>query len=93
MREFFTVTVPALRAELRTALVLSVIFALRNFDIVWNTTSGGPGTRTTVPSLYIYQGAFVTRQVGRAAAVAVMLTVLILLVVAGITALLRERRP
>lgn len=92
VREFFTVTLPSLRNEVRIALVLTVIFALRNFDIVWNTTSGGPGTATTVPSVYVYQGAFVTRDVGRAAAVAVLLTLLILAMSAAILRFLKERR-
>lgn len=92
VREFFTVTVPGLRSEVRIALVLTVIFALRNFDIVWNTTSGGPGSSTTVPSVYVYQGAFVTREVGRAAAVAVLLALFILVVAGLVLRLLRERK-
>ena len=92
VREFFTVTVPGLRNEIRVALVLTIIFALRNFDIVWNTTSGGPGSSTTVPGVYVYQGAFVTREVGRAAAVAVLLTLFILLVAALVLRVLRERK-
>jgi raffinose/stachyose/melibiose transport system permease protein len=92
VREFFTVTVPGLRSEVRIALVLTVIFALRNFDIVWNTTSGGPGSSTTVPSVYVYQGAFLTREVGRAAAVAVLLALFILVVAGLVLRLLRERK-
>ena len=30
----------------------AVTAALRNFVIVWNTTSGGPGTASTVPSFW-----------------------------------------
>lgn len=92
VREFFTVTVPGVRNELRIALVLTTIFALRNFDIVWNTTAGGPGTSTTVPSVYIYQGAFLTREVGMAAAVAVVLTLIIIVVVSAVQLALRERK-
>lgn len=91
IREFFVVTVPGLRTELRIALVLTTIFALRNFDIVWNTTAGGPGTSTTVPSVYVYEGAFLTREVGDAAAVAVVLTLFILVVVGALMAGLRDR--
>lgn len=42
VQEFFAVTLPGLRGELRVALVLMITAALRNFDIVWNTTAGGP---------------------------------------------------
>lgn len=80
-REFFAVTLPSLRGEIRVALVLMITAALRNFDIVWNTTSGGPGTSTTVPSYYVYREAFVTHGVGRASAMSVLLTILILAIV------------
>lgn len=81
VREFFAVTLPALRGEIQVALVLLITAALRNFDIVWNTTSGGPGTSTTVPSYYIYREAFVTHNVGRASAIAVVLMIIIFAVV------------
>ncbi|MDL9977933.1 carbohydrate ABC transporter permease [Microbacterium sp. ASV49] len=77
VREFFAVTLPSLRGEIQVALVLMITAALRNFDIVWNTTSGGPGTSTTVPSYYIYREAFLTHHVGRASAIAIVLTVII----------------
>ncbi len=39
LREFFAITLPGLRGEISIALVLTVTNALRNFDIIWNTTS------------------------------------------------------
>jgi raffinose/stachyose/melibiose transport system permease protein len=74
VREFFAVTLPGLRNQIVVAFVLTTINALRSFDIVYNTTSGGPGTTTYVPSLYMYQNAFVFNRVGYAAAIAVILT-------------------
>lgn len=91
IREFFTVTLPGLRGEISIAAILTVTNALRNFDIVWNTTSGGPGTSTTVPSILIYQGAFQIREVGYAAALGVLLTVMILVITLIISRILRDR--
>ncbi|MCM3658121.1 sugar ABC transporter permease [Agromyces mediolanus] len=91
VREFFAVTLPSLRGEIQVALVLMITAALRNFDIVWNTTSGGPGTSTTVPSYFIYREAFVTHQVGRASAIAVVLTLLIFAIVGAVMWLTRDR--
>ncbi|MDR1427115.1 MAG: sugar ABC transporter permease [Bifidobacteriaceae bacterium] len=91
-QEFMAVTLPGLRGEISVALILTVTAALRNFDIVWNTTSGGPGNATLIPSYLIFEGAFVTRQVGYAAAASVVLTTLILLLTGGIQALLRQRK-
>ena len=90
MREFFAVTLPGLRGELRVALVLMITAALRNFDIVWNTTAGGPGTSTTVPSYYVYRDAFVTREVGRASAQSVLITVLILAMIGLVMVIMRD---
>ena len=49
IREFFAVTLPALRYELGVALTLTVVGALKTFDLVFVTTRGGPGTSTQVP--------------------------------------------
>ena len=45
---------------------------------------GGPGTETYVPTLLIYKRAFVSGEVGSAAAIATILTALVLLVSVGI---------
>jgi len=74
VREFFAVTLPALRNQVVVAFVLTTINALRSFDIIYNATSGGPGTETYVPSYYMYRNAFVFNRVGYAAAIAVILT-------------------
>ena len=79
IREFTSVTLPALRNELVVALTLTVIAALRTFDLVYVTTGGGPGNATTVPSYEVYRRAFELGEVGSAAAIGVTLTVVILL--------------
>jgi raffinose/stachyose/melibiose transport system permease protein len=85
VREFFAIVLPALRNEISVALTLTVIAALRNFDLVYVTTAGGPGTSTTVPSYEVYRRAFEIGQVGSAAAVAVTLTAMIFVLTFGIT--------
>lgn len=80
LREFFGVTLPALRGQIAIALTLTVTATLKSFDIVYITTQGGPGTSTTVPAYEAFNRAFNTGQVGSAAAVAIALTVLIMLI-------------
>jgi raffinose/stachyose/melibiose transport system permease protein len=92
VREFFAVTLPGLRGELAVALTLTTITALRTFDLIYVSTSGGPGTATTVPSVLVYQNAFSNGRVGLAAAVAVVLTALIFVVAFGIIRLV-DRDP
>lgn len=77
VREFFAVTLPGLRGEILVAFVLTTINALRSFDIVYNTTAGGPAGQTLVPSMYMYQNAFLYNRVGYAAAIATILAVAI----------------
>ncbi len=91
-REFAAVTLPGLRGEIAVALTITTIFALRTFDLIYISTSGGPGTSTTVPSVLVYQNAFANGRVGLAAAVAVVLTILIFAVAFLITKLV-DRDP
>ncbi len=91
IREFFTVTLPAIRQELGVAVLITVIGALRSFDIIYISTQGGPGRSTMVPGLEIYYLAFFERQVGQASALAVVLTLLVLIVVLPLNKLTRGK--
>lgn len=84
IQEFFAVTLPAVRGEIAVALTLTIIAALKTFDLVYVTTRGGPGNSTSVPSFEVYRRAFELGQVGSAAAVAVTLTVLIFVINLGV---------
>ncbi len=83
-REFVAVTLPALRGEIAVALTLTTIYALRNFDLVYVTTHGGPGDATTVPAFQVFSRAFESGQVGSAAAVGITLTAIIFVISLGI---------
>lgn len=85
VREFLAITLPAVRGEIVTALVLTIIAALKTFDLVYLTTSGGPGTSTTVPSFEVYRRAFELKDVGSACAVAIVLTVIVFLINLAVT--------
>ena len=67
--EFFAVTLPNLRGEIAVALTLMTIAALRNFDLIYITTQGGPGNSTSVPAFEVYNRAFQTGRIGSAAAI------------------------
>ncbi|MBI0375750.1 sugar ABC transporter permease [Streptomyces albiflaviniger] len=80
IREFFTVTLPGLRGQLAVALTLTLLGAIRVFDIVWLTTKGGPGTSTITPTVVLYKRAFSNPDVGAACAIGVVLAVVALIV-------------
>jgi len=83
-RELITVTIPGLRYEFGVVMTLTIVAALRTFDLVFVMTRGGPGTETVVPGLLLYNRAFVDGRVGEASAIAVVLAVLVLSVTVGI---------
>jgi len=76
--QFWNVTLPGIRNELSVAMVTSIIAALRIFDLVYVTTRGSPGMKTMVASLWLYRNAFQINRVGYASAIAVLLTLIIL---------------
>jgi raffinose/stachyose/melibiose transport system permease protein len=89
---FRYITLPGLRAELAVSFTLTVVTALKSFDLVYVLTGGygGPGNSTNVPGLAIYERAFDNFQVGSAASLAVVLAALIFLVTAAIGRLIRS---
>ena len=88
-REFLTVTLPGLRSEISLALTVTVISALASFDLVYVTTGGGPYYSTTVPGLLVYQN-LVARNIGQAAALAIVLSATVLLAALAVSRLSRE---
>lgn len=88
--QFWYVTLPSLRNEISVAIVTTLIVALRVFDLVFVTTRGGPANNTMVVSLYIYRNAFVINRAGYAAAIAVIMTIIILIISYSVIAL-RQR--
>lgn len=80
LNQFLHITVPSLRSEIAVALVTTIIAALRVFDLVYTTTRGGPGESTMVTGFLIYRSAFMLNRIGYAAALATVLTLIILII-------------
>ncbi|MFI9011061.1 carbohydrate ABC transporter permease [Actinosynnema sp. NPDC053489] len=79
---FFHVTVPQIRPEIFVVLLTCTIAALKVFAPIYVLTRGGPGGATNVPSYYSFQNFFEKTRVGYGAAVATVLTALILVLTA-----------
>lgn len=90
IQEFFAVTLPGLRGEVAVALSITMIAALKTFDVVFATTGGGPGSSTLVPAIAVFRLAFRESQVGAASAVAVVLAIVVGLVVVLINRFVRK---
>ncbi len=92
VREFFAVTLPGLRGQMAVAMTLSVIGAFQAFDIIWLVTQGGPGTSSVTPAINLYNDAFVSQNVGAAAAMGVVMLGASLVVTLVIVRLVEGRR-
>jgi raffinose/stachyose/melibiose transport system permease protein len=90
IQEFFAVTLPGLRGEVAVALSITMIAALKTFDVVFATTGGGPGSATLVPAIAVFRLAFRESQVGAASAVAVVLAIIVGLIVFLINRFVRK---
>ena len=72
---FRYVTWPGLRGAAALALILQTLWVVKEFDIVWTTTAGGPSRATQTLSLLVYEEAFQFFRFGPAAAIGMLLLV------------------
>lgn len=52
---FWNITLPLVRPATTTVVILSLIGGLRSFDLIWATTSGGPGFSSDVIASVIFK--------------------------------------
>ena len=76
--QFVYITVPSLKSEIGVAMITTMIAALRVFDLIYSTTRGGPGDSTLVTGFLIYRSAILNNRIGYGAAIAMVLTAIIL---------------
>jgi len=90
IREFFAVTLPGVRHELRVSLVMTFITAIRMFDLPLVANAGGPGYQSTTPALMMYRAVFVNGDIGRGAALAILITIVVAIGVIAINKILAQ---
>lgn len=78
LKQFLHITVPGLKSEIGVAMITTMIAALRVFDLIYSTTRGGPGETTLVTGFLIYRSAILNNRIGYGAAIATILTIIIL---------------
>ena len=79
-QRFRHITLPSVKPITYMVITLSVIWSFQTFDIIYQMTTGGPGTSTLTLAYMIYQQAFANKRMGFASALAVILLVLVLLI-------------
>jgi multiple sugar transport system permease protein len=80
-RQTVFITIPLLRRILVIVLLLRLIDLLRAFEIIVATTQGGPGDASYTLPVLIWETAFVSFEMGDAAAASVVLLVLVTIVI------------
>ena len=81
-RQFFRITLPYISPVVFFCIVYASIGALQVFESIVILTEGGPGDATRSLSILIVEEGFGSFQIGYAAAISVVMTVLILIITA-----------
>ena len=94
IRTYRRVILPTLWPITVTVIVVQLQFAISAFDIVRALTNGGPGIATQLPALVVYDLMFQRSQLGRGAAAAVLMLLILLAVLLPYAAwrYVRQRR-
>jgi len=80
LTKFFRVTLPLLLPVIIVNVTLAIISALKEMEIVYLITDGGPGISSQFPALYLYQMAFRNYKYGYANAISVVFVAICLIV-------------
>ncbi|MCG8480671.1 MAG: sugar ABC transporter permease, partial [Spirochaetales bacterium] len=80
---FFHVTLPQLQSVLMTTTMLSIVWTINYFPLIFIMTGGGPGNSTETLVTYIYRLSFRFLRYGEAAATSTILFLIILCIVGG----------
>jgi sorbitol/mannitol transport system permease protein len=75
------IKLPLIMNHLRVAIMLGLVFVIKEFGLILTTTAGGPGTRSYTLPYYVYMQVFSANNVGRAGALAAMTVILTLILV------------
>lgn len=88
----FKIKLPMIFNHMQTALMLGLIFLLKEFGLILTTTSGGPGQKSYTLTYYIYKALFSGSQVGRAATLSVLSVIIINIAIMLIRKSIKRRK-
>lgn len=70
---FRYITLPLMKPFINIAIVLNVIYVFNSLPIIWVMTEGGPANGTDILVTYLYKLAFRFGQLGKAAAISLIM--------------------
>lgn len=71
--QFIHITLPLMKPFINIAIVLNVIYVFNSLPIIWVMTEGGPANGTDILVTYLYKLAFRFGQLGKAAAISLIM--------------------
>lgn len=83
---YWLIVIPYLRPAIAAVIVIDVISSMKQMELIYLSTNGGPGTLTQFVSVYLYQKAFASGEYGYGNA----LSVLFVLLSVGLTLLVQR---
>lgn len=92
MEMIFKIKLPMIFNHMQVALMLGLIFLVKEFGLILTTTGGGPGQKSYTLTYYIYKTLFSGSNVGRAAALSVITVIVTLTVINLIFRAIKKRR-
>ncbi|GAB3601666.1 carbohydrate ABC transporter permease [Microbacterium tumbae] len=81
LRQIWSFKVPLMKPYFQVAGIFGLINLLKVFGIIFVTTQGGPGVASANLPYYVYRTAFYDWQVGRSAAISVVMVLLTLVII------------
>jgi raffinose/stachyose/melibiose transport system permease protein len=80
LKKFFYITLPQLKDTILINTIITVTGSIREYDEVFVTTNGGPGTATETLATYLYKVGFKNDQMGYASAIAFFIFIITFLI-------------
>jgi multiple sugar transport system permease protein len=85
VKRFFYITLPSVKEVALLAAVITMIWTLNDFEIIWLMTRGGPANATQVLSTFSYTTGFLNQQLGKALAVSIFSLPLMIILINFVT--------
>ena len=87
----FQIKLPMIATHISVAVMLGLIFIVKEFGLILVTTAGGPGTSSYTLPYYVYMQVFNASNVGRAGALATITVIITLIAINLLYKSIRKR--
>jgi multiple sugar transport system permease protein len=84
-QRFWFITLPSVKSVAMLAAVITTIWTLNDFEIIWLLTRGGPADATQVLSTLSYTEGFQNLDIARASAISILSIPLLVLLINSVT--------